>query len=405
MRLSRIPAVLLLFLQLYPGHECLAEVQRSTNNKINRTNIPPSGTVPIVAGTSNTITVYGDWLDITNEIRMTIDGNTTEIRNFTKGNNPSRISFTVNTSATGTGRIVMSRFGGQDEIKISVFTDVVITEAKVLSASTGNIAYENAFKVNTDFLVRVRGSNVKTLQFKTMGNLSSVGVRGTPTSQEIIFICRRTQTTNRADILENAFNINIPGSSELGYNELMTHNISSIPFDFFRIYDKATFAITDVGNKFKRPEIQTGCRTIVDSARGIVGAVNIINPEQAIKQFSLQNPTSTAPQTQKTVTWPDIRITLKNTSYAPVPAFTAVVKFGTTELGTVSFPSMIAQSSATVSFRRPTESRKILARSINCPDVYELILSPFDWVDPDFTLILDPQNTVDAIGIVRQFNF
>jgi hypothetical protein len=32
-------------------------------------------------------------------------------------------------------------------------------------------------------------------------------------------------------------------------------------------------------------------------------------------------------------------------------------------------------------------------------------MSPYDWVDPVFTLLLDPQNRVDAIGYVRQFNF
>lgn len=300
----------------------------------------------------------------------------------------------------------MSRPGGQDEIKISVFNDVVIAEASVLNANTQNLAYENAFKVSTDFLVRVRGTNVNSLQFKTIGTLSSTGVRGTPTSQEIVFVCRRTNTTDKVEIKENFFNINIPGSSELGYHQLKTHTLNNNAFDFFRIYDKATFAITEVTNKFKRPENnQTSCRILIDSSRGIVNNINVANPEQIIKLFSLANPTSSSPQTQKTVTWPDISITLKNTSYAPVPAFTAVVKFGITELGTVSFPAMIAQSTATVSFRRPTESRKILARSITCPDVYELILSPCDWVDPVFTLLLDPQNRVDAIGYVRQFNF
>lgn len=67
---------------------CLADVVKSTNNKIDNDFIPPSGNVPIVAGMGNKITVYGDWLDITNGIRMTIDGNTTEIKNYTTGRPP-----------------------------------------------------------------------------------------------------------------------------------------------------------------------------------------------------------------------------------------------------------------------------------------------------------------------------
>lgn len=395
-------AFVLIFAVLQP--EARAEVEKTVNSLINRNYIPPSATVPIVSRTNNTITVYGDWLDITNGIRMTINGNTTEIRNFTSGRNPSRISFTVSTTATGTGRIVMSRLGGEDEIKISVFNDVVITEAKVLSATTNNIAYLNAFKVNTDFLVRVRGTHVNSLQFNANRSLSSVGVKGTPTSQEIIFICRRSQTTDNAELKEDAFTINIPGSSRLGYDELGTHRRNNEPFDIFRIFDKANFRISDVGNKFKRPDNQSGCPGLVVGNAG-VNSINLLNPEQAIKQFNLVNPTSASPQTHKTVDWPDIRISLHNDSYAQVPAFTAVVKLGSTVLGTINIPSMIAKSTTTVSFRRPTERRKILARSLTCPDVYEVLLSPYDWVDPAYTLVLDPQNAVDEIGIVRQLAF
>jgi|GEM_PF-2229707 len=242
---------------LQPGAQ--AEVDHSVNSLINRNSIPSTATVPIVARNSNTITVFGDWLDITNGIRMTINGTTTEIRNFTPGRNPSRISFTVSTTSTGTGRIVMTRLGGEDRINISVFNDVVISEAKVVSASTLNIAYLNAFKVNTDFLVRVRGTGVNSLEFKGDRSLSVTGVRGTPTAQEIIFICRRTQTTDRAELMENSFTINIPGSANLDYDQLRTHSRNTNPFDFFRIYDKASFRISDVSNKFQRPEAQSGC--------------------------------------------------------------------------------------------------------------------------------------------------
>lgn len=389
-----------------------AAVDHTENNRITRSRgqgtrlfTPGDGRVPVISGRSNTVTVTGDWLDITNRAEF-VRGSSRRNLNFSTGKNNGRpfVRVTMPSDlANGRATLRLSRLGGSDEVRLRVVPNVVVSSVEVLSPRTGNISYENAFKVNDDFIIRVNGTNVDAIGLLPGAlQLSNVVINGVPTATRKEFLVRSANTSDRVDIDEDSLtvtfpDVRLPRFNFIFYDNIGTHVYSNREFAFFRIYDNPYFRVSNVRNKFLPSATNIeNCDRIVDPANGsrVINRQVTEGAERIISRFRLANPTAEQPQVTKEVTWPNIRFTISNASYAPAPAFQAEVKFGLTQVATINIPRMIARSSATVSFRRAVESRKIFARHVACPGVYEILKAPFDWTDPAYTLILDPANTL-----------
>ncbi len=359
-----------------------------------------TGRVPVIAGRSNTLTIFGDWLDITNVARLTGAGPGRSLP-FTTGKGPDGKDPFVKVVLPGNlplgnALIRLSRLGGQDTLRVRVVPDVQISAVRVLSAETRNLAYENAFKRGNVFLIRMQGSGLNRvrLSMDSLG-LTQQGDATTLQSGEVELRVSSASTVDLREILERDLIVRYPEVQELRYNELRTHPFNSSPFNFFRIYDKPSFRLAEVQNRFDRAG-GSACPSLRNPADQ-QPVENAPMPDGAalISRYGLANPTAATPQTTKELQWPAIRLTIRNTSYAPVPAFQAQVKFGENIVDTVTVPRMIAQGSAVISFRRVMDSRKLLGRHVSCPGVYELMAAPFNWVDPAYTLVLDPSGTTE----------
>lgn len=262
-----------------------------------------------------------------------------------------------------------------------------------LSISTNNIAFENAFKINQDFILKVVGTDLDKLKFEpSNSNYTIVDHRvAGSTSTEWRIRVKYAIVSNKVEILRANFKL-ISAVPSLNGQQL-TRIQSEFPSNnrpFFKTFNKPNLKPVSITGTFNRKR-GAGCPQIN----------NLSGNDQIVKDVNLciakvANPTTTNQTTQAEVTIPKFVLTIRNTSNALISQdFNVEMKNGINLISTQRVTqNLVAGQSITLTFDRPF-NRKVFMRNQNCPDCYELRSGEFGWSDPAYTFIVDANNEVD----------
>lgn len=386
---AMLPLLLLLFCSQQHSY---AEITGISNSLIT-SSFNSGARIPIFKSKTNVIRVSGPWLDITNSIVAEGLNGQTDF-NIAVGNkrgpNDPYVEFTINANKTGSFRVKLKRLGGEDVVTIEFTDHISINDAQALTISNSTPAYLDAFSINTDIRLRITGTNVDKVSFKptavnyTITN-ATIG-SATTTQKDVGFQYSRAR--DKVEISQSDFVFTAAGK-EYKYSQYKGNgawNTSNLPF--FRTYDKPDFIVMDVVSG------------IYNRKTGACGAINqfnnfmIENPSRCVTEFNIANPTPENPQVEKIVTLPDVKFTIKNDSYAPqFTPITVQIKFGLNILQTITIPRMIAQQQTVIVFVR-AEKRKKFVRNLNCAECFELNEAPFNWLDNNYTVVIDPGGVI-----------
>lgn len=276
-------------------------------------------------------------------------------------------------------------------ITIEFTNHLSIASTEVLTMGNSTPAYLDAYAKNTEIRLRITGTNVNLISFKPTSlnyTISTPSISATATQKEIGF--KFSVKNDKVSISQTDFVFTAAGR-EFKYSQYKGNGAwSSSNLPFFRIYDKPDFVV------------DAAVRGIYNRKQGVCGPINnsanimIERPGrcESDSAFRLANPTSANKLVEKEVIMPDVIFTIVNDSYAPqFTPITVQVKFGINIRGTITINRMIAQERKEIVFRR-AESRKILVRHFDCAQCFEKLVSPFDWVDEAYTVVIDPDGLV-----------
>lgn len=362
------------------------------------------------------IKAKGPWLDWTSAITLSaLDGQSPSSFTVTKTGSglvsTPFVAFTLNHStAKGKYLVKMERPGGVDNFVVDIKEVPRITEIKILTM-TGAPAYLDAFRINTDFKVRITGVNLsnltlsdRSMMFAPQAAYTIVNQNASPntaTFKEAVI--KRTTPTDRfggviaTDFLKFTFN-----NSTF---ELLNYDANG-PSALFHVYDKPNLVLNEgMSNLYKKNKASNAITCLI----GTETFKQILKPERCTTTFAVPAPTSTTPVVNKIVTVANPVVTITNDSYAPINlpikvefrAGNTVLQTSTIAVGANGY-SMIAKDTKTVIFNR-NESRKFLFRSSSCPACYESEKAPYNWEDPIITVVVDPSNgTTTGPGIINE---
>lgn len=265
-----------------------------------------------------------------------------------------------------------------------------IEDIKFISMETNNVAYLDAFQINTEFKVRVIGKNLTNLQLTPGGILDN-----------FITVVRAINAPARASQKEfvvkfsNAGPINFRvedfSNRENDRNKKMLdyqREFNSTNLPTCQIYDKP--AIQVVGNSitgiYDRPKDKVQCNSLNTG----IGSYTIAEDKYCTK--NVPNPTLEAPLQEKEVTMAPITFKIKNDSYAPIfKPFKVKIKNGINVIKEFTINKLIAQEVKSITFTRD-QQKKIFARHRDCPNCYEKNIAPFNWLDIPLTIVIDEEN-------------
>jgi|GEM_PF-1529733 hypothetical protein len=365
------------------------------------------------------IQAKGPWLDWTTKITLSaLDGQSPS--SFTVAKTGSgiagtpHVAFTLNHStAKGKYLVKMERPGGSDNFVVDIKEVPLITEIKILTM-TGAPAYLNAFRINTEFKVRITGVNLSNLTLN--GRLP-----GFP--QELFTVVNQNSSPNTATFKESVIKQTTPSDlRHFSYiaTDLLKFTVNNFTFDLFNydginspsaifhIYDKPNLVLNEgMSNLYKKNNASNATTCLFFGT----ALKQILKPERCTTTFAVPTPTSTSSEVKKVVTVANPVVSITNNSYAPINvpikvefrAGNTVLQTSTIAVGANGY-SMIAQETKTVVFNR-TESRKMLYRSFSCPACYESAEAPYNWEDPIITVVVDPSNgTTTGPGVINEFD-
>lgn len=361
-----------------------------------------SSTVELFSGSFAKFKLTGSWIDITSSIKLVaLDGQSTtnvmisKTGNSLPGVSPAVLEFSIDKNLSGRYRVELARNGGSDNFTIR-FNGMPNVNAISPLSMTGTTAYLNAFPKNSDIRIRISGSLLSNLSLKTDSRYTIVNqnyVANTAGLKEVII--KVTNATDRFSLMPGDFTI------QVGAVSFDLFRLDSWTTEFeFPVYDKPNLILQGpLSNLYKKLSISSGSCSINNNVLAVIP-----NPTRCATTFAIANPTQTTPLTQKIVSMPAPAITIKNESFAPVGAFTVEFRFGLTVLASVPVSKMIAKEVKTISYVRP-ESRKLLYRSVSCPDCYEDAGVPYNWEDPNITVVIDPSPGVTTgPGVIAESN-
>jgi len=422
-----------------------------------------TGNIVAIADRDNMLTISGDWLNTTTEAKLVKlvqksdtdweEGSASTL-SFTTGVDGHPFVKLNLRQPAGYYKLSLYRpagiFRDVNHWEIRVIKDPYIESVVLSRTSDPGIVYENAYPVGGSIKMEVTGRNLVELwgvrerraslflEFDTDRLSEMISTSGCPNAPNIRFVTN-VRTTDRPytahltsyceleryDFRESDFYLQVqflgfqPVYEPIPYSFIRTHRNNGSPLNYVRFYGPPRLTMVSAENKFNdgarqvvpferpadgqlafRGKNPIACPQLVKPEEQIRDANALKNPEALISRYGLPAPGPTDATPTRMVSWPDIRITLKNNSWGFQNACTATVKSGNTVLGTVNVPAMIGRSTAVVTFTRP-ESRKLLARSTTCLGVYELMKPPFDWQDPALTLEMRPSNAAGN----QSFNF
>lgn len=390
MKHTKIILTVVASLLLFNLQDCFATVTSMTNSLLPASSFSPAQTVPIFRDKVTVVRVKGSWLDTTNDIDAEgLNGQPAfGISIKSKGNTiDPYVEFQLNSNRPGRYRVRLKRPGGEDVITIEYTDHIALNNVQILTLSNATPAYLDAYAKDTELRMRLTGTNVNRLVFKPIANLNytiaNETIGNATTTQKDIGI-KYSRKSDKLELRQRDF-VFIVAGREFRYSDYKGNQLwSEGNLPFFRVYDKPDFTVS---------QTVTG---IYNRKQGSCFAINqggnflIENPLRCVTEFNIANPTAATPQTEKIVTIPDVKFTIINDSYAPqFSPITVHVKFGLNILATITIPRMIAQESRVISFRR-AESRKRLVRNVNCAECFEFNEVPFNWIDQNYTVVVDP---------------
>lgn len=275
-----------------------------------------------------------------------------------------------------------------------------IEDIKFISMLTNNVAYLDAFPINTEFKVRVIGKNLGNLILKP--SLDLIGRTSTP----FITVVREISAVARANQKEFVIKFRNTGEKEFRVKDFYTKsgNTEKPMLDFQRefnssnlptcqIYDKANLLVVNnsINGIYDRPTNQfIQCGPLNTN----LGSHRVTEDKYCTK--NVPNPTLEAPLQQKEVRLAPITFKIKNNSFAPIlKPFKVKIKNGINTIKEITVNKMIAQEEKTLTFTRD-EQRKIFVRHRDCPNCFEKLEAPFNWVDVPLNIVIDEENVTGA---------
>lgn len=362
------------------------------------------------------IKAKGPWLDWTSAITLSaLDGQSPS--SFTVAKTGSGlvstpyVAFTLNHStAKGKYLVKMERPGGVDNFVVDIKEVPRITEIKILTM-TGAPAYLDAFRINTDFKVRITGVNLSNLTLSDRSMMYPAQAAYTVVNQNA---SPNTATFKEAVIKRTTPTDPFGGAIQTDFLKFTINNFtfellnydSNGPSAIFHVYDKPNLVLNaGMSNLYKKNNASNAITCLFGSET----LKQILKPERCTTTFAVPAPTIITPVTIKIVTVASPAVTITNNSYAPINlpikvefrAGNTVLQTSTIAVGANGY-SMIAKDTKTVIFNR-SESRKKLLRSSNCPACYESAESPYNWEDPIITVVVDPSNgSTTGPGIINE---
>ena len=267
-----------------------------------------------------------------------------------------------------------------------------ITDIVFISTGTNNVAYLDAFPINTDFKLRITGTNLTTLRLVPVaplnGNLTVVNqnVAGSTATQREMLV--RFSTTGSKDLKIAHFQV----VTSSGSRPLLQTQKEFVNPPRCQIYDKPNLKVVNgsIVGVYNRPATKVDCPPLG------TGISQHTTAENSFCLNNVPNPTLEAPIQEKTVTVPPIKFQIKNDSYAPIfSPFTIQIKRGINVIKEIPVNRMIAQEVKTITFTRD-EQRKIFVRHRDCTVCYEKLTAPFNWLDPELTIVIDATNATNS---------
>ncbi len=357
--------------------------------------------VEIFSGSSAKFKLTGSWIDITSSIKLVaLDGQATTNVSISKTSNslpgvsPAVLEFVIDKTLTGRYRVEMVRNGGSDRITVRFNQKPLINSITPLTLA-GTPAYLNAFAINSDIRIRISGSFISNLTLDNDRKYTIVNqnfVANTSGLKECVI---------KVPVEDDNFTLRSADFS-ITYGSTSFDLLDLAGFAFkFPVYNRPNLKIEGVlTNLYKKTNFAVGSCSINNNTMAVIP-----NPTRCATTFAVPNPTTTAPLSQKIVSMPAPSITIRNNSFAPVlTPFTVEFRFGLTVLQSVTVSKMIAGEVKTITYTRP-ESRKLLYRSVNCPDCYEDPGVPYNWEDPNITVVIDPSPGVTTgPGIIAEYD-
>ena len=362
------------------------------------------------------IQAKGPWLDWTTKITLSaLDGQSPS--SFTVAKTGSgiagtpHVAFTLNHStAKGKYLVKMERPGGSDNFVVDIKEVPSITEIKILTMS-GAPAYLDAFRINTDFKVRITGFNLSNL---------TLSDRELNSSRILFTVVNQNSSPNTATFKESVIKQTTPSNVEsfsFIASSLLKFTFNNSTFDLFHytqaakifhVYDKPNLVLNEgMSNLYKKNNASNAITCLF----GTETLKQILKPERCTTTFAVPAPTSTTPVVTKIVTVANPVVTITNNSYAPINlpikvefrAGNTVLQTSTIAVGANGY-SMIAKETKTVIFNR-NESRKKLLRASSCQACFESVEAPYNWEDPIITVVVDPSNgTTTGPGIINELD-
>lgn len=269
-----------------------------------------------------------------------------------------------------------------------------IDDIKFIDIATNNVAYLDAFKVDTEFKVRVIGKNLTNLRLVATRPLSNnitvvrpIDAPARASQKEFVvkFSAAGTQHFKVADFANRENNRNKP---MLDYQrEFHNDNLPTC-----QIYNKPTIQVQNhtIKGVYDRPAEKVQC----NSLNTLSGAYTVADDKFCLN--NIQNPTLDAPLQEKQVNVAPITFQIKNDSYAPIfTPFKIKIKNGINTIKEITVNRMIAQEVKTITFTRD-QQKKIFARHRDCPKCYEKLEAPFNWLDIPLTIVIDEENVTGA---------
>jgi hypothetical protein len=277
---------------------------------------------------------------------------------------------------------------------------------------TGAPAYLDAFRINTEFKVRITGVNLSNL---TLSDRSMMFP-----AQAAYTVVTQNASPNTATFKESVIKKTTPTDPQYGQviqTDFLKFSHNNFSFEFihyegsnspaakFHVYDKPNLVLNQgMSNLYKKNNASNAITCLFGTA-----LKQILKPERCTTTFAVPAPTSTTPVSIKIVTVANPEVSITNNSYAPINlpikvefrAGNTVLQTSTIAVGANGF-SMIAKDTKTVIFNR-SESRKKLLRASYCPACYESAESPYNWEDPIITVVVDPSNgTTTGPGVINE---
>jgi len=264
-----------------------------------------------------------------------------------------------------------------------------IEDIKFISISTNNVAYLDAFAINTEFKVRVTGRNLTNLRLTPARALSN-----------FITVVRAIDAPARAAQKEFVVKFSSAGHEEFRVGDFSNREnkrnkkmldyqreFNSTNLPTCQIYDKPSLIVTNsISGIFDRPKDKVPCNSLNTG----VGSYTVADDKFCTK--NVPNPTSIEPLQEKEVTMAPITFKIKNDSYAPIfKPFTVKIKNGINVIKEFTVNRLIAKEEKLLTFTRD-QQKKIFARHRDCPKCYEKNQAPFNWLDIPLTIVIDEEN-------------